>query len=93
MTMKIRRLLVANRGEVARRIIRTAHRLGIETVAVYSAADANALHVREATIASPIGGHASADSYLRFGYQRPHRDNGNVGSRPGNSGSDLKGRK
>jgi geranyl-CoA carboxylase alpha subunit len=64
--MKIRRLLVANRGEIARRIIRTAHRLGIETVAVYSAADANALHVREATLASPIGGNASADSYLRF---------------------------
>lgn len=64
--MKIRRLLVANRGEIARRIIRTAHRLGIETVAVYSAADANALHVREATLASPIGGQASADSYLRF---------------------------
>ena len=47
----IRRLLIANRGEIARRIIRTAHRMGIETVAVYSDADAEALHVREATTA------------------------------------------
>jgi geranyl-CoA carboxylase alpha subunit len=64
--MKIRRLLVANRGEIARRIIRTAHRLGIETVAVYSQADAQALHVREATLSSPLGGNESADSYLRI---------------------------
>jgi 3-methylcrotonyl-CoA carboxylase alpha subunit/geranyl-CoA carboxylase alpha subunit len=64
--MKIRRLLIANRGEIARRIVRTAHRLGIETVAVYSQADARALHVREAMMAAPLGGHAPADSYLRI---------------------------
>ncbi|RYF13387.1 MAG: ATP-grasp domain-containing protein, partial [Comamonadaceae bacterium] len=62
----MRRLLIANRGEIARRILRTAHRLGIETVAVYSQADAGAPHVREATTAVPLGGNASADSYLRI---------------------------
>jgi geranyl-CoA carboxylase alpha subunit len=64
--MKIRRLLIANRGEIACRIIRTAHRLGIETVAVFSEADAQALHVREATTAHALGGNASAESYLRI---------------------------
>ncbi len=62
----IRRLLVANRGEIARRIIRTAQRMGIETVAVHSDADAGALHVREASMAHALGGTASADSYLRI---------------------------
>ena len=62
----MKRLLVANRGEIARRIIRTAHRMGVQTVAVFSAADAQALHVREATEAVGIGGVASTDSYLRI---------------------------
>jgi geranyl-CoA carboxylase alpha subunit len=61
--MKIRRLLVANRGIIARRIFRTAHRLGLETVAVYSAADRAALHVQEATEARPLAG---ADAYRRI---------------------------
>jgi biotin carboxylase len=52
----MRRLLIANRGEIARRIIRTAHAMGIGTVAVYSDADAQALHVREATLAHALGG-------------------------------------
>ena len=53
---RIRRLLIANRGEIARRIIRTCRVLDIETVAVYSDVDAHAPHVREATFSEPIGG-------------------------------------
>jgi geranyl-CoA carboxylase alpha subunit len=60
----IKKLLIANRGEIARRVIRTAQRLGIETVAVYSDADAQALHVSEATCAVALGGNTSAESYL-----------------------------
>jgi 3-methylcrotonyl-CoA carboxylase alpha subunit/geranyl-CoA carboxylase alpha subunit len=62
----IKKLLIANRGEIARRVIRTAQRMGIETVAVYSDADAEALHVREATCAVALGGNTSAESYLRI---------------------------
>ena len=62
----IKKLLIANRGEIARRVIRTAQHMGIETVAVYSDADAQALHVREATCAVALGGNTSAESYLRI---------------------------
>ncbi|MFM8939990.1 MAG: biotin carboxylase N-terminal domain-containing protein, partial [Phenylobacterium sp.] len=59
-----RSVLVANRGEIARRIFRTARRLGIETVAVCSDADLEAAHVREADRAVRIGPAPASESYL-----------------------------
>jgi propionyl-CoA carboxylase alpha chain len=63
----IRRLLIANRGEIARRIIRTAHAMGIGTVAVYSDNDATAPFVQEADTAIAIGGNTATESYLDAG--------------------------
>lgn len=61
----INRLLVANRGEIARRIINTCSRLGIQTVAVYSDPDAEAPHVREADFAVRLPGSTPSETYLR----------------------------
>jgi 3-methylcrotonyl-CoA carboxylase alpha subunit len=62
----IKKLLIANRGEIACRIIRTAHRMGIETVAVYSKPDENALHVLSANQAILIGPASLIESYLNI---------------------------
>jgi propionyl-CoA carboxylase alpha chain len=60
----IRRLLIANRGEIARRIIRTAHAMGIGTIAVYADGDAMAPFAREAGVAVALKGQTAADTYL-----------------------------
>src|SRR5690606_13498068 len=59
-------VLIANRGEIACRAIRTLKRLGITSVAVYSDADKNAEHVKQADVALPLGGEKASDSYLRI---------------------------
>ncbi|MGH3329218.1 MAG: acetyl-CoA carboxylase biotin carboxylase subunit, partial [Streptomycetales bacterium] len=61
---QIRTLLVANRGEIARRVMRTAGAMGIRTVAVHSDPDAGAPHVADADLAVPLGGASAAESYL-----------------------------
>src|SRR4051794_25489444 len=59
-------LLIANRGEIACRIVRTARRMGIATVAVYSSADVDALHVKTADRAILIGAAPARESYLNI---------------------------
>jgi acetyl-CoA carboxylase biotin carboxylase subunit len=59
------RILIANRGEIALRVLRTAHEMGIECVAVHSDADATALHVRMADVGVSLGGNLPSESYLR----------------------------
>ena len=59
------RILIANRGEIALRVIRTAREMGIETVAVCSDWDQKALHTRMAHVAVPLGGNLPSESYLR----------------------------
>src|SRR5213592_2112393 len=63
----ISRVLVANRGEIALRIIRACHEEGLEAVAVYSHADRLSPHVRAAELAVPIGPAPAIDSYLNIG--------------------------
>jgi len=63
---RIRKLLVANRGEIAVRIMKTAKRLGIHTVAVYAENDYNTLHVHYADEAFPLGEGKLSDTYLNL---------------------------
>ena len=66
MTDSMKRVLIANRGEIALRILRSLHTMGLEGVAVYADSDAQSLHVRDADLAFPIGPPPSAESYLRI---------------------------
>src|ERR1051325_9860232 len=78
------KILIANRGEIACRVIRTARRMGIATVAVYSDADAGALHVAMADAARHIGPPAARESYLNIdAVVTAARDSGSQAVHPG----------
>ena len=62
----LERVLIANRGEIARRVIRTCKDMGVKTVAVYSDADLNSMFVKEADEAYRIGPASSSESYLKM---------------------------
>ena len=80
----MKKVLIANRGEIARRVIRTLKKMGIQSVAIYSDADANAPHVLEANEAVYIGPSPSAESYLKQDVILQHCKNLNVdGIHPG----------
>lgn len=61
-----KKILIANRGEIACRIARTCHRLGVAVAGIHSTADADALHVKMIGESIEIGGAAASDSYLRI---------------------------
>ena len=62
----IRRLLIANRGEIVRRIMRTCRQIGVESVAIYSDVDAGAAHVKDADAAERVGPAPASQSYLNI---------------------------
>ncbi|KAK2595217.1 hypothetical protein QQS21_007070 [Conoideocrella luteorostrata] len=62
----IKRVLIANRGEIAVRIIQTLHKMGLESVALYSSIDADAAHVRQASVALPLVGSSVSETYLNI---------------------------